>query len=561
MPGNSAQNWIMSMALVAYRHNSVLNFDNSLALDEMSVDFLSVAMLETPQFRSEHAVQRVGDHCQNYIEMHLNQYGRRHGVEIEKVDGLGNRILHTPASGVIPHKKFHWRVEIVGDQNSGLCPSVVFDHDLAKRPLIAIKGHDGLVDRWSGVLSLGMGNANPNPWFEALDAFEELFASPAKRDEHNALLVEFGQMLVGGEAGVEDECRFDSPIELLPKVHEIQYLLVCLRPLNIGGRVHDEFGLGILSEQCQRALHGSVSGAGPMFFENGFIAKMRNRMEIQIDDGLVVQSELVGPLDERLLKGLKAGIVQAIRIGGHGRAFGKNVQAGEEAEAGIESMFGGVGVSPGAEQLQSQKGQEVALGVDCTCSRKAGFLYDIPDIELFDKRREQERASSGTVEPNPFHLADFDSAGGFGNNGTGDGASDLDSGSSWQPGKAFFRQNSLDGSHRQLDSIFGQQLGDLSGGKVLLAPPFDFFPCFRVDAPALGFCFGDWLGKIDFTVDEHVSKEVDVIGGVSVPFGDDAGRKTFDERCPQSFVSPLPVKFWMEEEFFIVHNPYIGHDD
>lgn len=116
MPRNSAQNWIMSMALVAYRYNSVLNFDNSLALDEMPVDFLSVAMLETPQFRSEHAVQRVGDHGQNYIEMHLDQYGRRHGVEIEKVDGLGNRVLHTPASGVIPHKKFHWRVEIVGDQ-------------------------------------------------------------------------------------------------------------------------------------------------------------------------------------------------------------------------------------------------------------------------------------------------------------------------------------------------------------------------------------------------------------------------------------------------------------
>ena len=91
-------------------------------------------------------------------------------------------------------------------------------------------------------------------------------------------------------------------------------------------------------------------------------------MKVQIDQIGVIEPEPDGLLDETLLQAHQVNRVQAVGIGGHGRALGQHVETGEKAQARIEGMLGEMGVALGADQLEGEKGQKVAQGGNGLCA-------------------------------------------------------------------------------------------------------------------------------------------------------------------------------------------------
>ena len=83
--------------------------------DKESVDLGRIAAFKPPELLGQHGVEGVGDHGHDNVEVHLDQDGGRKGIEVEKLDGLGDDVFHTPPSGVVANQQIRWSVEVVGD--------------------------------------------------------------------------------------------------------------------------------------------------------------------------------------------------------------------------------------------------------------------------------------------------------------------------------------------------------------------------------------------------------------------------------------------------------------
>ena len=86
----------MCPAGVDYLHLVGCDVHVGLSPDKMAKDLLRAALLETSELLGQHAVESVGGHGHQDVEVHLHQDGGRQGVEVEKLDRLGDDILHPP---------------------------------------------------------------------------------------------------------------------------------------------------------------------------------------------------------------------------------------------------------------------------------------------------------------------------------------------------------------------------------------------------------------------------------------------------------------------------------
>lgn len=163
-------------------------------------------------------------------------------------------------------------------------------------------------------------------------------------------------MFISGELRVEDKGGGDTLLNLLPEVQDIHNLLIGLFLHDVSSRIEDQFGGGILGKEGQGPFHPLSPGFCPVFLENGFLPVMGNGVKVQIDDAAVIQTEMNGFLHKGLLEFQDMNLVQGIGIGGHGRAFGQDVETGKQAQAGIEGMVSHMGVPLCADELQGQKG-------------------------------------------------------------------------------------------------------------------------------------------------------------------------------------------------------------
>jgi len=71
-------------------------------------------------------------------------------------------------------------------------------------------------------------------------------------------------------------------------------------------------------------------------------------VEVEIDEGAVVESTPGCMADEGLLETTDMEIVEAIGIGGHGSALGEGGEAREETDHGIEGVVADMGIAFGA---------------------------------------------------------------------------------------------------------------------------------------------------------------------------------------------------------------------
>lgn len=190
-----------------------------------------------------------------------------------------------------------------------------------------------------GIFSLCMGDGNAFPWPEVLYAIEHVLAPAPEGYEPDALLIETGELSVGGKLGVKDECRPHASLNLFPEGEKREDLIVDLIPLNVGGGVENQLGGGILGKQGKSSFHPFVSGPSPMLLKHGFLAKVWHGMEVQIDDVVPIPSEPGYVFDKGALELKEVNRIQAVGIGGHGRTLGQRGKPCEETEAWVECMI------------------------------------------------------------------------------------------------------------------------------------------------------------------------------------------------------------------------------
>ena len=536
------------------------DLDFGLALDEVSEELLGVALLEAAELLGQHAVEGVGDHSHHDVEVNLHQDGRRQGVEMKEMHRFGDDVLHPPSSGVIPDQPLHRRLHVVGDEEGRFFPAVATDDDLANLPFVIPQRHERLMNMQVGVLPFLVGDVYLFPRGEPLQSVDQFLAPAPEGDELDLLTVQLGKVLVGGELGVKDKRRRDAPFNLIPEGQEAQNLLRGFFRLDIRGGVKDQLRGSVLGEEGQGAFHPFPSGPRPMVLENGFISPMGDGVEVQIDDAPVIQPETDGLLYKTPLEAKDVDLVQRVGIRGHGRTLGQHVESSKQTHSQIKGVIPHMGIPFDPDEFESQKGQEVACRRNDFRAGKTSGAHQIRDVELLNEWGEQKNPRRLRVERCSLKLSDTDRCRTRRNLRPSDGQTDLEAGAAGKLGEALFRQDPLHSTNGDVIPLFREQLGDLSCGEVPLPPRADLLANVIGHPVPRGAPFRNRFGEVKLTCDELVSEEMHIAWGVSKTFRDDGGGESFDNGCPQGFVSTLPVVNRMGEVGGVPHGILIYND-
>src|SRR3990167_6215188 len=510
MPGNVSEDRVMGPAGISHPYFAAGDLHIGLAPDEMAIDLLGIALLKASEPLGQHAVKGVGDHGSENIEVHLHQDRRRQGVKIEELDCLGDDILPPPPASVVADDAFCRGRKIVGNQEGRLLAPIPANDDLPELPFIIFEVNEGLMDVRIGVLPFVVRDVDLLPGAEFVQVPDQFLAPPPEGDEPGPLTVQQRQMFIGGELGIKDKGGGDTPLNLLPEGQDIEDLLIGFFLHDVGGRVEDQLGGGILGKEGQGPFHPLSPGPGPMLLENGFIPVMGNGVEVQIDNASVIQSKMDGFLYKGMLELQDMNLVQGVGIGGHGRAFGQDIETGEQSHAGIEGMVSHVGVPLCADELQGQKGQKITDRWNDLGPWQTGGTDQVRNLKLLQKRGEQKNSRRFTGKMLPLHLPDGDACRFLWNLRPFDGQTDLQTGATGKLGESLFRQDSFHRPDGDIHPFLGKQLGDLPCGEVLLSPGADFPASLSSYPVAGGASFSYRFGEVDFAGGGLMSQKVDI---------------------------------------------------
>jgi hypothetical protein len=522
-----------------------------------AVNFGGVAAFKSSELLGQHGVEGVSDHGHNYVEVDLDQDGGRKGVKVEKLNGLRDDVFHAPSSGVIADQQLYWCFEIIRDQESGLLMAVAPDDYVSQITLVIRQCDEGFMYQRIGILPFGVGNMDALPGSELLDPAYHVLTSSSEGDKAYPLLIESRELGIGSELGVKDKGRFDPTFDLFPKGEKTHYLIIGLLALNISSRVKNEFGCGILSKEGKCPFHPLAPGSSPVLLQNGFFPKVRDSMEVQVDDIAIVELELIGMLDKALLQAQQMNPIETIGICGNGSALGQDIELSKETRPWIEGMLRDMGVTLSAEKLEGHKREKVAECGDDFGSRQSGLLHHLGQVELFDERGEEENSSSLGVKGLLRNISELGPLSDGRHPGTLNRPSKLKSSSTRQSRIAFFSQNPFDSADRNLHPFFGQKLSNFSGRQAMFSPIADFGPGSGIDTMPSDLTLGYRFGEVDLFVGEEVPEEVYIRHGISETLGDDPGGQSLDEGGPQCLVTALPLMHRIEEEVFVPHDGLI----
>src|SRR4030042_2993359 len=105
-------------------------------------------------------------------------------------------------------------------------------------------------------------------------------------------------------------------MDIFPEREKGKDLIIGFGATDVGGGIEHQFGFGVLGKEGESAFHGFASRPGPVLLQDGFFAIMGNRMEIEVDDLPVVESETIALFNESCLKPEKMHLIQRGGIGG-----------------------------------------------------------------------------------------------------------------------------------------------------------------------------------------------------------------------------------------------------
>src|SRR4030043_1374163 len=136
MPVDRSQDGIMSFSGKDGGELVPLESYLPFSFDKESVDLGRIAAFKPPELLGQHGVEGIGDHGHDNVEVHLDQDGGRKGIEVEKLDGLGDDVFQATLSGVVANQQLRWSVKIIGDQEGGLFMAVAPNDHLAQITLV-----------------------------------------------------------------------------------------------------------------------------------------------------------------------------------------------------------------------------------------------------------------------------------------------------------------------------------------------------------------------------------------------------------------------------------------
>ena len=197
------------------------------------------------------------------------------------------------------------------------------------------------------------------PRFKRLDSAHHEFAPTSESDKTYPLLIERRELGVGGEFRIKYKDRFDSSFDLFPEREKVYYLIISLLAFDISGRVKDELGFCILSEECKCPFHSLATNSSPVLLQNGFFSKVRDSMKVQVDYTAVVKLKLIGLLDKALLQAEQMNCIKAVRICRNAGALGQNIELRKESRPRVKGMLRDMGVPLSAKKLEDQEREKI----------------------------------------------------------------------------------------------------------------------------------------------------------------------------------------------------------
>lgn len=237
------------------------------------------------------------------------------------------------------------------------------DHrDLPDRALVVVqtdvffKIANGLVASF-GNIDDGLGPLRSG---DLVQAAKQSGAAAADGDEGNTPLVEFGQLGIGNQFGIEVKPSGVGTGDVLPEVDELQRLGGLIGAQEIGVGITEDAAFVFLSEQSQNAGASLAAHGEEVIVETAGLAAKRDRVEVEREGGARREQhrrERFDPAGKKLL------LVRALRAVGivGGEAFlGQDVEAGEEAQGLIAVEVVDVAAAFLVEQFQGEQAQQSA---------------------------------------------------------------------------------------------------------------------------------------------------------------------------------------------------------
>jgi len=528
--------------------------------DKESVDLGRIAAFKPPELLGQHGVEGVGDHGHDNVEVHLDQDGGRKGIEVEKLDGLGDDVFHTPPSGVVANQQLRWSVEVIGDQEGGLLMAVAPNDHLAQITLVVRQRDKRFMDQRIGILPFGVGNMDALPGLKRLSPIQHVFSPTSEGDKPYPLLIERRELEIGGKLGVKHKGGLDPPLDLFPEGEKAHHLIIGFLALDVSGCIKDQLGCSILGKKSQGPFHSFVPGAGPVLIQHGFFPKVRDGVKVQIDDVSLIQLELGGLLDKALLQAQQVNLIEAIGVGGDGRTLGQHIELGKEPRPWIEGMLRDMGVALGAEKLEGQEGQKVAERRDGLGSRQSGLFHHLDQVEFFDKGSKEENPGRLRVKGPLRDMVKSDPLSYRRHLGTLDGHSQLEPCPARESRVALLSQDPFNRADRNFHPFFRQKLCDFSGRQAMFSPTADLGPGSGINAMPSGFALGQGFGEVHLFVGEEVSEKIHIGRRISEALGDHLGRQAIDEGGAQGLIAALPFMDGVKEEFLVPHETLIEYD-
>lgn len=120
--------------------------------------------------------------------------------------------------------------------------------------------------QWIGIFFFGVRNMNVFLGFKCFDCIQYVFVLMFEGDKVYFLLIECGELGIGGKFGVKYKGRFNFLLDFLLKGKEGDYLVIGFIVFDVCGCIKNQFGCGILGKKGQCFFYFFVVGVGLVFF-------------------------------------------------------------------------------------------------------------------------------------------------------------------------------------------------------------------------------------------------------------------------------------------------------
>ena len=177
----------------------------------------------------------------------------------------------------------------------------------------------------------------------------------AQGDKLNSQPIEFVEIGIGRQLGIEDQFFGIPSSPLLPELDEAEDLIVLLVLSQFAVGVTEYAGLGILCQESQDALLSPTSLGYVMLLDQGIVAVKGDRVKIQVEGMTAWQTEMAHGVEPMTHQLRVTDRVDPATVFGQERSLWDDVQTGEEGQSLVQDHAHDMSIACRPEQLQRQK--------------------------------------------------------------------------------------------------------------------------------------------------------------------------------------------------------------